>query len=99
MARILLAARAWQPRAGMLHLPVTRPAYAAWMGPVAIVLRGCAVLVAAGFTAACTADPSAPAALPPAAATPAATASAAGTHSPSAAPTATAAPKPKPKPT
>jgi hypothetical protein len=65
------------------------------MRSVAVVLRGCAVLIAAGVTAACTASP---AALPPAAAAPAATASAAGTHSPSAAPTPSAAPKPKPEP-
>ena len=63
------------------------------MHPVAIVLRGCAVLIAAGAVAACTSDP---AALPLATATPAATASAAGTHSPSAAPTPASVPKPKP---
>ena len=65
------------------------------MRPVAIVLRGCAVLIAAGAVAACTSDP---AALPLATATPAATASAAGTHSPSAVPTPAPAPKPKPRP-
>jgi hypothetical protein len=64
------------------------------MRPVAIVLRGCAVLIAAGVTAACTASPAAL----PVAATPAATASAAGAHSPSAAPTPVSTPKPKPKP-
>ena len=68
------------------------------MRSVAIVLRGCAVLIAAGATAACTASPGAPAALPLAAATPATTTSAAGTHSPSATLTPAPAPKPKPKP-
>jgi len=65
------------------------------MRSVAVVLRGCAVLIAAGAAAACTASP---AALPLAAAKPAATASAAGTHSPSATLTPASAPKPKPKP-
>jgi hypothetical protein len=65
------------------------------MRPVAIVLRGCAVLIAAGAVAACTASP---AALPPTTATPAGTASAAGTHSPNAPLTPAPAPKPKPKP-
>jgi hypothetical protein len=68
------------------------------MRSVAIILRGCAVLIATGVTAACTANPSAPAAEPLAAATPAATASAAGTHSPSTTPTSAPAPKPTPKP-
>ena len=70
------------------------------MRPVAIVLRGCAVLIAAGAVAACTAGPGAPAALPVATATPAATASAAGTHGPTAplTPASTSKPKPKPKP-
>jgi hypothetical protein len=68
------------------------------MRPVAIVLRGCAVLIAAGVTAACTASPSVPAAPPLPTTTPAAAASAAGTHSPSPALAPAAAPKPKPKP-
>ena len=68
------------------------------MRSVAIVLRGCAVLVAAGAAAACTASPGAPATLPLAAAQPAATASATGTHGPGAALTPASAPKPKPKP-
>jgi hypothetical protein len=65
------------------------------MRPVGIVRRGCAVLIAAGAAAACTASP---AAMPLTTAAPAAAASAAGTHGPSAALTPASAPKPKPKP-